>query len=52
MSSFSKYMKNNINFFSIDMFINMTIEKNYGEDIRIKSFIDVFEVVDVYIYEM
>ena len=52
MSPFSKCVKNNIDFFSIDMFINMMIEKNCGEDIRIKLFIDVFEVIDIYVYEI
>ena len=52
MSLFSKYIKNNINFFSIDMFINIIIEKNYEEDIKIKSFINIFEIIDIYIYEI
>ena len=52
MSSFSKCVKDNVDFFSIDMFINMMIEKNCGKGIRVKSFIDVFEVVDVYVYEI
>ena len=45
-------MKNNIDFFLIDMFINMIIEKNYEEDIKIKSFINIFEVIDIYVYEI
>ena len=52
MSLFSKYVKDSIDFFSIDMFINIMIEKNCGEDIRVKSFIDVFEVIDVCVYEI
>ena len=52
MNLFNKYMKNNINFFLIDIFINIIIEKNYEENIKIKSFIDIFEIVDIYIYEI
>ena len=52
MSSFSKCVENSVDFFSIDIFINVMIEKNCEEDIRVKSFIDIFEVIDVCIYKI
>ena len=52
MNLFSKYVKDSVDFFSVDMFINVMIEKNCEEDIRAKSFIDVFEVTDVCVYEI
>ena len=52
MSPFSKCVEDSVDFFPIDMFINVAIEKNCEEDIRIKSFIDVFEVIDVCVYEI
>ena len=52
MSSFSKCVKNSVDFFPVDVFINVTIGKNCGEGIRVKSFIDVFEVVGVCVYEI